>query len=118
MRDMVLDGLALDLGFALDRSKSDGDVAQRPRFTLSARCLTRGKGEHIGRLVLAAVGEVELADRAIVDLSVGVGTRTGSFDLSLLVKNALDDDTYVSQTWNSYGPAFPRWYGVVFSGKL
>ena len=56
--------------------------------------------------------------RAIVDLSVGVGTRTGSFDLSVLVKNALDDDTNVSQTWNSYGPAFPRWWGVVFSGKL
>jgi hypothetical protein len=56
--------------------------------------------------------------RALVDLSVGVGTRTGSFDLSVLVKNALDDDTNVSQTWNSYGPAFPRWWGVVFSGKL
>ena len=57
-------------------------------------------------------------DRAIVDLSVGVGTRSGSFDVSLLLKNALDDDTHVAQTWNSYGPAFPRWWGVVFSGKL
>jgi outer membrane receptor protein involved in Fe transport len=56
--------------------------------------------------------------RAIVDVSLGVGTRSGSFDLSLLVKNALDDDTHVAQTWNSYGPAFPRWYGVVFSGRL
>jgi hypothetical protein len=59
-----------------------------------------------------------IPDRAIVDLSVGIGSRTGSFDVSLLVKNALDDDTNVSQTWNSYGPAFPRWWGVVFSGKL
>ena len=59
-----------------------------------------------------------IPDRAIVDLSLGVGTRTGSFDLSLIVKNALDDDTHVSQTWNSYGPAFPRWWGVAFSGKL
>ena len=56
--------------------------------------------------------------RAIVDLSVGIGTRSGSFDVSLLLKNALDDDTRVTQTWNSYGPAFPRWWGVVFSGKL
>jgi iron complex outermembrane recepter protein len=56
--------------------------------------------------------------RTLVDLSVGWGTRSGSFDVSVLLKNALDDDTHVSQTWNSYGPAFPRWWGVVFSGKL
>ena len=48
----------------------------------------------------------------------GLGTRNGNFDVSLLLKNALDDDTHVAQTWNSYGPAFPRWWGVVFSGKL
>ena len=47
-----------------------------------------------------------------------VGTRSGSFDASLLLKNAFDDNTHVAQTWNSYGPAFPRWWGVVFSGKL
>jgi outer membrane receptor protein involved in Fe transport len=56
--------------------------------------------------------------RTLVDLSFGVGTRTGSFDVSLLLKNALDDDTRVAQTWNSYSPAFPRWWGVVFSGRL
>jgi iron complex outermembrane recepter protein len=56
--------------------------------------------------------------RTIVDLALGLGTRTGSFDVSLLLKNALDDDTNVAQTWNSYGPAFPRWWGVVVSGKL
>jgi hypothetical protein len=38
--------------------------------------------------------------------------------VSLLLKNAFDDDTHVAQTWNSYGPAFPRWWGVVFSGRL
>jgi len=54
----------------------------------------------------------------IVDFAVGLGSRTGSFDVSLLLKNAFDDDTRVAQTWNSYGPAFPRWWGVVFSGKL
>ncbi len=56
--------------------------------------------------------------RTLVDFSAGFGTRSGSFDVSLLLKNALDDDTHVAQTWNSYGPAFPRWWGVVFSGKL
>jgi outer membrane receptor protein involved in Fe transport len=56
--------------------------------------------------------------RTLVDLSLGFGTRSGSFDVSLLLKNALDDDTNVAQSWNSYGPAFPRWWGVVFSGKL
>jgi iron complex outermembrane recepter protein len=56
--------------------------------------------------------------RTLVDLAVGLGTPSGSFDFSVLVKNALDDDTRVAQTWNSYSPAFPRWFGVVFSGKL
>ena len=56
--------------------------------------------------------------RTILDVSAGVGTRSGSFDVSLLLKNALDDDTHVAQTWNSYGPAFPRWWGIVFSGRL
>jgi hypothetical protein len=38
--------------------------------------------------------------------------------VSLLLKNALDDDTVLGQTWNSYTPAVPRWWGVVVSGKL
>jgi iron complex outermembrane recepter protein len=59
-----------------------------------------------------------LPARTLVDVAAGIGTRSGSFDVSLLLKNALDDDTNVAQTWNSYGPAFPRWWGVVFSGKL
>jgi outer membrane receptor protein involved in Fe transport len=59
-----------------------------------------------------------IAGRTLVDLSVGLGSRSGSFDVSLLLKNALDDNTRVAQTWNSYSPAFPRWWGVVFSGKL
>ena len=56
--------------------------------------------------------------RTLVDVAAGFGTRSGSFDVSLLLKNALDDDTRVAQTWNSYSPAFPRWWGVVFSGRL
>ena len=56
--------------------------------------------------------------RTLVDFSVGLGGRDGKFDVSFLLKNALDDDTNVSQTWNTYGPAVPRWWGVVFSGRL
>ena len=59
-----------------------------------------------------------IPDRAIVDFSIGWGTRSGSFDASLLLKNAFDDNTNVAQSWNSFSPAFPRWWGVVFSGKL
>jgi iron complex outermembrane receptor protein len=59
-----------------------------------------------------------LPGRTLVDLSVGLGTRSGSFDVSLLLKNAFDDDARVAQTWNSYSPAFPRWWGVMFSGRL
>ncbi len=54
----------------------------------------------------------------ITDFSIGIGTRNQSADFSLLVKNLLDDKTHLSQTWNSYTPAVPRWVGVVFSGKL
>jgi iron complex outermembrane receptor protein len=54
----------------------------------------------------------------IVDIAAGIGTRSGNFSVNLLLKNALDDDTHVVQTWNSYGPAFPRWWGVVVSGRL
>ena len=54
----------------------------------------------------------------LIDISAGVGTRSGNFSVNLLLKNALRDDTHVAQTWNSYSPAFPRWWGVVFSGKL
>jgi hypothetical protein len=56
--------------------------------------------------------------RTIVDFAAGIGTRSGTFSVNLLLKNALDDDTHVAQTWNSYGPSFPRWWGVVFSGRL
>ncbi len=59
-----------------------------------------------------------IPDRTLVDLALGVGSRSGSFDVSLLLKNALDDDTVLGQTWNSFTPAVPRWWGVVFSGRL
>lgn len=54
----------------------------------------------------------------ITDLSIGLGTRSGSFDVSLLVKNAFGNETPLTQTWNAYTPAVPRWLGLVVSGKL
>jgi iron complex outermembrane recepter protein len=54
----------------------------------------------------------------ITDLALGIGNRKQSFDVSFLVKNLFNDDTPLLRTWNTYTPAVPRWYGVVFSGKL
>lgn len=54
----------------------------------------------------------------ITDLAIGIGRQDKSYDLSLLVKNAFDDSTPLTRSWNSYTPATPRWYGIVFTGKL
>ncbi len=52
-----------------------------------------------------------------LDLSIGLGTLSGSFDANLLIKNALDTDNHV-EGWTGYTPSTPRWIGIVFSGKL
>ncbi len=52
------------------------------------------------------------------DLSIGLGNRKGTFDVNLVIKNLLDDDTPRAKTWNTITPAVPRWIGVTFSGKL
>ena len=54
----------------------------------------------------------------IVDLSLGVGRPASGFDVSLIVKNALDEDTPTSLSWNSYTVREPRWWGLVVSGQL
>jgi iron complex outermembrane receptor protein len=54
----------------------------------------------------------------VVDLSVGVGRPSNGFDVSLIVKNALDEDTPTAVSWNSYTVREPRWAGLVVSGKL
>lgn len=52
------------------------------------------------------------------DASIGLGSQDGNFDISLIVKNAFDDRTH-ERGWNSYAPwPYPRWIGVVFSGKF
>jgi iron complex outermembrane receptor protein len=51
------------------------------------------------------------------DLSIGIGTKS-NFDLSLVVKNATNSLAH-EVGWSSYAPnPYPRWYGVVFSGKM
>lgn len=52
----------------------------------------------------------------ITDLSVGL--RWGNYDLSVLGKNILDDDTPLSRTWESSIPAVRRWVGISLSGRL
>ncbi|WP_052417106.1 TonB-dependent receptor [Cellvibrio mixtus] len=52
------------------------------------------------------------------DASIGFGSIDGKLDVSLIVKNAFDDRTH-ERGWNSYAPwPYPRWVGVVFTGKF
>ncbi len=52
------------------------------------------------------------------DASIGFGSIDGNLDVSLIVKNAFDDRTH-ERGWNSYAPwPYPRWVGVVFTGKF
>lgn len=44
--------------------------------------------------------------------------RKGTFDVNLVIKNLLDDDTPRAKTWNTITPAVPRWLGITFNGKL
>jgi iron complex outermembrane receptor protein len=55
---------------------------------------------------------------SIVDFSIGFGTEDELYDVSLLVKNALDDDRPLGKTWNSYIPAVERWIGLTFTSRL
>jgi iron complex outermembrane receptor protein len=51
------------------------------------------------------------------DLAIGLGTKS-NFDLTLVVKNATNSLAH-EQGWVSYAPnPYPRWFGLVFSGKL
>jgi iron complex outermembrane recepter protein len=53
---------------------------------------------------------------SLTDLSVGFGKSR--FEVNLIAKNVFNNSTPITQTWNSYTPAFPRWLGVQFVGKL
>ncbi|MFL6657569.1 MAG: TonB-dependent receptor [Massilia sp.] len=54
---------------------------------------------------------------SLTDASIGISTK-GGFDLNLVIKNAFDKRAH-EPGWVSYAPdPYPRWIGLVFSGKL
>jgi len=57
-------------------------------------------------------------DYGITDLSIGLGRQDRKFDVSLVVKNAFDEDTGFSTTWSSYKPGIPRWVGITFDAAI
>jgi iron complex outermembrane recepter protein len=59
-----------------------------------------------------------LPSTTVTDISIGVGRLNGEFDVSLLAKNAFDEDTPMSVSSSSYTVREPRWVGVVFAGRL
>jgi len=57
-------------------------------------------------------------DGSTTDIAIGLGARSGVFDVTLVAKNAFDDRRH-EKGWASYTPyPYPRWIGIVFSGKL
>lgn len=55
---------------------------------------------------------------ARTDASIGLSSQDGNYDVSLIVKNAFDDRTH-DEGWANYSPwPYPRWFGVVFTGKF
>jgi iron complex outermembrane receptor protein len=55
---------------------------------------------------------------SITDASLGFGRDDDKFAVSLVVKNLTNNGVPVVQTWNSYEPAFARWYGLQVTGKM
>lgn len=52
------------------------------------------------------------------DIAIGLGRLNDGFDVTLVVKNAFDDDTH-EQGWVSYSPyPYRRWAGLTFSGTF
>lgn len=73
-------------------------------------------GKYNSDNALSSYGWIDAASST--DLSIGLGNRKGTFDVNLVIKNLLDDDTPRAKTWNTITPAVPRWIGITFSGKL
>jgi iron complex outermembrane receptor protein len=52
------------------------------------------------------------------DAAIGLSSQNGNLDVSLIVKNAFDDRTH-EEGWTSYAPwPYPRWFGIVLTGKF
>lgn len=60
----------------------------------------------------------EAGPYGVADLSVGIGRQDRKFDISLVVKNAFDQDTGFNTTWSSYKPGIPRWVGITLDAAL
>jgi len=54
----------------------------------------------------------------LANLGVGLGRRDRKFDVNLIVKNVFNRAYIESQTWASYIPGAPRWWGIAFSTTL
>lgn len=54
----------------------------------------------------------------LTDVAVGFGAQNRSFEVSLLVKNALNVDYGYQPVWNLYIPSAPRWVGLTVSSKF
>lgn len=55
---------------------------------------------------------------SITDADIGFGNADDHFDVALVVKNLTNNGVPVLRTWNSYEPAFARWWGLQVTGKL
>jgi outer membrane receptor protein involved in Fe transport len=57
----------------------------------------------------------------VTDINVGIGRKDGKFDISLLVKNALNVNTDINVgspgSAISLKPGIPRWAGVVLNAE-
>ncbi|MES1195413.1 MAG: hypothetical protein ABUL58_00515, partial [Steroidobacter sp.] len=54
----------------------------------------------------------------VADIAIGIGRHDQKFDVSLIAKNAFNDNTPLLATRNNYTPAVRRLYYLQFSGKL
>jgi iron complex outermembrane receptor protein len=59
-----------------------------------------------------------IPSNAITDVSFGIGNHERTFEAALLIKNVFNNNVHTTQTWDSFSPAYSRWWYVMFSGKL
>jgi hypothetical protein len=54
----------------------------------------------------------------ITDANIGFGTSDGRYNVSVVVKNLTNNDVPLLKTYDTYEPAFARWWGFQVNGKL
>jgi iron complex outermembrane receptor protein len=61
-----------------------------------------------------------IPSRSTWDVSAGYrgSLASGDFGISLITRNAFDDDTPMSRSWTSYTPPEPRWVGLMVTGSF